>query len=332
MKTAKPLNRDPHLGLIGVFSILISAILYVTAVVTAPVLRVFSIERDINQQVIWVSGFPFLVGLTFMVFDALSLAPRRRLNRTIMNEVVNTEKVTVVLTAYNDESSIGLAVEDFLDHPKVARVIVVDNNSKDGTSKVAKEAGAICVLETKPGYGQCVYRALTEGSNYTDTELVLLCEGDMTFRSDDIDKFLAYARHADVVNGTRIIEQLRQPVTQLTSMMFYGNFVVGKLLELKHLGKGTISDVGTTYKLCRSKFLRENLEMFDPNVNLEFNAHFLEKILDSEFRLVEVPVTFHPRVGESKGGNVSNRRALRVGFRMIAGILIGWKLIASKEK
>jgi glycosyltransferase involved in cell wall biosynthesis len=332
MNAAKPLRRDPHLGLIGVFSILVSAILYVTAVVTAPVLRVLSIERDINQQIIWVSGFPFLVGLIFMVFDALSLAPRRRLNRTIMNEVVNIDKVTVVLTAYNDESSIGLAVEDFLDHPKVARVIVVDNNSKDGTSKVAKEAGAICVLETKPGYGQCVYRALTEGSNYTDTELVLLCEGDMTFRSDDIDKFLAYARHADVVNGTRIIEQLRQPVTQLTSMMFYGNFVVGKLLELKHLGKGTISDVGTTYKLCRSKFLRKNLEMFDPNVNLEFNAHFLEKILDSEFRLVEVPVTFHPRVGESKGGNVSNRRALRVGFRMIAGILFGWKLIASKEK
>jgi glycosyltransferase involved in cell wall biosynthesis len=332
MKTAKPLRRDPHLGLIGAFSILISAILYVSAVITAPVLRVFSIERDINQQIIWVSGFPFLVGLIFMVFDALSLAPRRRLNRTIMNEVVNTEKVTVVLTAYNDESSIGLAVEDFINHPKVARVIVVDNNSKDGTSKVAKEAGAICVLEVKPGYGQCVYRALTEGSNYTDTELVLLCEGDMTFRSDDIDKFLAYARHADVINGTRIIEQLRQPVTQLTSMMFYGNFVVGKLLELKHLGKGTISDVGTTYKLCRSKFLRENLEMFDPNVNLEFNAHFLEKILDSEFRLVEVPVTFHPRVGESKGGNVSNRRALRVGFRMIAGILFGWKLIASKEK
>ena len=332
MQVIKPLKHDPHLGLIGAFGILFAAILYISAVITAPLLRLFSIERDLNQQLIWMSGFPFLLGLMFVVFDALSLAPRRRQHRTIMNEFVNTDKISVVLTAYNDEASVGLAVEDFLKHPKVARVIVVDNNSKDETGKVAREAGAIHVLETKPGYGQCVYRALTEGSMYSDTELVLLCEGDMTFRSDDIDKFLAYARHADVVNGTRIIEQLRQPVTQLTSMMFYGNFVVGKLLELKHLGKGTISDVGTTYKLCRSKFLRENLEMFDPNVNLEFNAHFLEKILDSEFRLVEVPVTFHPRVGVSKGGNVSNRRALRVGFRMIAGILFGWKLLASKEK
>jgi glycosyltransferase involved in cell wall biosynthesis len=332
VKQSTSLSTDPHLGLIGGLLVVLSAFLYSLAVLTTPIFRLLSIERDLNQQVIWISGFPFLVGLIFIVFDTLSLAPRRRSNRTIMHESVNTEKVTVVLTAYNDESSIGLAVEDFIKHPKVARVIVVDNNSKDETSAVAKEAGAICILEARPGYGQCVHRALSEGSQYSDTELVLLCEGDMTFRSDDIDKFLAYARHAHVVNGTRIIEQLRQPVTQLTSLMFYGNFIVAKLLELKHLGKGTISDVGTTYKLCRSKFLRENIEMFDPNVNLEFNAHFLERILDSEFRLVEVPVTFHPRVGESKGGNVSNRRALRVGFRMIAGIVFGWKFIASKEK
>jgi glycosyltransferase involved in cell wall biosynthesis len=332
MKENQPLIRDPHLGLVGAICLLLAAFLYVAAVITVPIFRLLTIETDINEQAIWISGFPFLIGLIFIVFDVLSLAPKRRLNRTIMNEAINTEKVTVVLTAYNDAESIGLAVEDFLKHPKVARVIVIDNNSVDDTSAVAVKAGAICKLETKPGYGQCVYRALSEGAQFTDTELVLLCEGDMTFRSDDIDKFLAYARHADVVNGTRIIEQLRQPITQLTTMMFYGNFVVGKILELKHLGKGTISDVGTTYKLCRSKFLRENLEMFDANVNLEFNAHFLEKILDSDFRLVEVPVTFHPRIGESKGGNVSNRRALKVGFRMLFGILFGWKLIASKER
>jgi hypothetical protein len=138
MKVNKPLKRDPHLGLIGAIGILCAAILYVSAVLTAPILRLFSIERDLNQQLIWMSGFPFLLGLIFVVFDALSLAPRRRLNRTIMNEFVNIEKVSVVLTAYNDEESIGLAVEDFINHPKVARVIVVDNNSKYGTSRVAK--------------------------------------------------------------------------------------------------------------------------------------------------------------------------------------------------
>ena len=49
--------------------------------------------------------------------------------------------LTVVLTAYNDEDSIGLAVEDFLHHPKVERVLVIDNNSRDKTSEVANQSG-----------------------------------------------------------------------------------------------------------------------------------------------------------------------------------------------
>jgi hypothetical protein len=100
---------------------------------------------------------------------------------------------------------------------------------------------------------------------------------------------------------------------------------VAKLLEFKHLGKGTISDVGTTYKICRSDFLRHRLGMFDPSVNLEFNAHFLDRVLGSDLRLVEVPITFHPRVGESKGGNTSNLRATMVGLRMLVGITLGWR-------
>jgi hypothetical protein len=39
---------------------------------------------------------------------------------------------------------------------------------------------------------------------------------------------------------------------------------------------------------------------------------------------VECPITFHARVGESKGGNVNNWRALQVGLRMIAGVVLGW--------
>jgi len=37
--------------------------------------------------------------------------------------------------------------------------------------------------------------------------------------------------------------------------MYYGNLFVGKLLEAKHLGRSTITDVGTTYKLCRKSAL-----------------------------------------------------------------------------
>jgi hypothetical protein len=106
--------------------------------------------------------------------------------------------------------------------------------------------------------------------------------------------------------------------------MYYGNFFVGKLLELKHLGRGTFTDVGTTYKLVRRESLERLMPKLNPNINLEFNAHFLDIALESGERLVECPITFHPRVGISKGGNVNNARALRVGLRMIVGLCIGW--------
>lgn len=284
---------------------------------------------DTLRDIVWWSGSPVFVGFFAILLDILFLYPRRRRGHFLSNQEVDTSEITVVLTAYNDEESIGSAVTDFLNHPLVKRVIVIDNSSKDKTSSVAASAGAIVHVEDQPGYGRCVFRALTEASKYADTETIVLCEGDMTFRAADISKLASYISHGEVVNGTRIVEQLRSPVTQLTTFMFWGNFAGAKLLEFKHLGRGTITDLGTTYKMCRSSFLREHLHEFDPSVNLEFNAHFLDIVLGNGYKLVEAPVTFHPRVGKSKGGNVSDARAIKVGLRMFTGIFFSWKWVRS---
>ena len=318
-------------GLLGVIICIFSGLVFLGAATAAAVQRIFDADQTVVRAVVWYVGAPLLLGISLVVFDAIVLAPKRRGDRTVINENIDYSKVTVVLTAYNDEESIGKSVLDFIENDRVQRVIVVDNNSSDRTSEEASNAGATVVIELRPGYGNCVYRALEEGSEYKDTNAVVLCEGDMTFRSSDLDKLIAYLPHGDVVNGTRIVEQLRNPGTQLTSFMYFGNFFTAKLLEYKYLGRGTISDVGTTYKVCKSDFLRTNLINYDRNVNLEFNAHFLDVTMRNNYRLIEAPITFHPRVGESKGGNVSNIRALLVGLRMIRGILFGWNGLSTKE-
>jgi hypothetical protein len=275
--------------------------------------------------IVWYSGVPVVTGVSLILFDLVVLLPGKRFRKQVLWNPVKNTRLTVVLTAFNDEASIALSVQDFLSHRAVKRVVVVENDSNDNTAEVAANAGALVVCEPRRGYGHCVWRALQEGCRFSDTELTLLCEGDMTFRAHDIDKFLAYISHADIVSGTRISEQLRAPQTQLTTFMYYGNFLAGKLLEVKHLGRGTFTDVGTTYKLCRNTATGYLLPLLNPAINLEFNAHFLDTALKNGVAIVECPVTFHARVGTSKGGNVDNWRALRVGMRMLSGILFGWK-------
>lgn len=282
----------------------------------------------VAEWLVWYSGMPIVLGLVLSLTDVLLFLGHKKPSVPVRYKPILKREVTVALTAYNDEDSIAAAVEDFLGDPLVKRVIVVSNNSRDATFARAQAAGAITFNEESAGYGRCVFRCLSEAVKFDDTELVVLCEGDRTFRAYDIEKLIAYAPHGDIVNGTRIVEPLRHYVTQLSTFMYYGNLFVGKLLEAKHLGRGTITDVGTTYKLCRRESLVRLLPRLNPAVNLEFNAHFLDTALAHGQVLIECPITFHQRVGISKGGNVNNWRGFTVGVRMIQGLLFGWKRLA----
>ena len=322
--------RIPFL-MYGMLSVCLGLVMYlfgVLLVIPRYLLGLNLILLPINEWIVWYSGVPIIGGCALALGDLLFLFKiKRRSNGVHVDEIVNL-RLTVALTAYNDEESISSAVSDFLLHPLVRRVIVVSNNSVDATFERAVAAGAITVNETAPGYGHCVYRCFNEALNYDDSDLIVLCEGDRTFRAFDIDKLVAYAPHAEIVNGTRTVECLRQYSTQLSTFMYYGNLFVGKLLEAKHLGRSTITDVGTTYKLCRKSALTQLLTQLDPTVNLEFNAHFLDRALENGLTVVECPITFHERVGISKGGNASDWRALKVGGRMMIGIIFGWRWLA----
>src|SRR5215469_670736 len=284
-----------------------------------------SILEPIDERIVWYSGVPIMGGFGLMLADLIFLFSFKRRHNRVKVDDIGEKRVTVALTAYNDQESIGPAVLDFLSHPMVQRVIVVSNNSVDATFERAAAAGAVTINETAPGYGRCVFRCLSEALNYDNSDLIVLCEGDRTFRAFDIDKLIAYAPHADIVNGTRTVECLRAYSTQLSTFMYYGNLFVGKLLEAKHLGRATITDVGTTYKLCRKAALIQLLPRLFPAVHLEFNAHFIDAALGSGLSIVECPITFHERVGISKGGNASNLRAFKTGSRMIFGIIFGWR-------
>ncbi|MGV6802096.1 MAG: glycosyltransferase [bacterium] len=320
------ISRQPWL-MIAIYIILAGMGMYLFGVALSVPRYLFGLDaqlRPVAEWCVWYSGVPVFLGLSIALADVLIFFERKRAPRFYRDDPVGDGKVTVALTAYNDEESIAPAVKDFLDHPRVARVIVVSNNSSDETYQKAQQAGALTFNEMTPGYGACVFRCYQEAVKFEDTELVVLCEGDRTFRAADIDKLVSFSPHADIVNGTRIVEMLRERNTQLTTFMFYGNLFVAKLLEAKHLGKATLTDVGSTYKLVRREALERILPVLDRDVNLPFNAHFMDIALANDFSLIECPITFHPRIGLSKGGNTDNIRAMHVGLNMVRGVTLGW--------
>ena len=320
-----------HLLMWGVICICFAGTMYLFGVAMVVPRAIFPSHwlLAVNEWIVWYSGVPLSLGMLLAGLDLFLLLGRKRSTRAnVRYEKVASPRLIVALTAYNDEQSIVEAVADFRAHPLVDEVIVVSNNSVDATFALAREAGATVVNEERPGYGRCVWRCFTE-SVARNSDLVVLCEGDRTFRAYDLDKLIAFIDHADIVNGTRTVERLRARDTQLSTFMYYGNLFVGKILEAKHLGRSTVTDVGTTFKLCRRDALIRLMPHLDPSVNLEFNAHFLDIALGRGLDLVECPITFHPRVGISKGGNVNNGRALRVGVRMLLGVIFGWKGLAT---
>lgn len=151
--------------------------------------------RRMIEFVIWYSAKPVVFGALLITADLFFVVQFKRKFKQFRNDPLPSQRVTVALTAYNDEESIAASVRDFIESPLVVRVIVISNNSTDRTAQRAAEAGAIVHNESMQGYGACVVRALREASSFTDTELVVLCEGDMAFRSYDLPKLLASFIH-----------------------------------------------------------------------------------------------------------------------------------------
>jgi glycosyltransferase involved in cell wall biosynthesis len=230
--------------------------------------------------------------------------------------------VSVILPAYNEAANITRAVRDFLAVAAVDEVIVVDNNSRDGTGKLARAAGARVILETKQGYGNALQRGLREAT----TDYIVLAEPDGTFVATDVLKLLPYAAELDMVMGTRTTRELIWEQANMGWFLRVGNWAVAKLLQLLFDGP-SLSDCGCTLRLIR----REAAEKIVGKLTVG-DSHFLPEMvilaLLNGLRIIEVPVNYRARVGESKitGSRVTT---LKVGARMI-GLILRYRLSARR--
>ena len=204
------------------------------------------------------------------------------------------QKISVVFPAYNEADNIASAVQDFLATEVVDEIIVVDNNSVDGTAELARSAGAVVVHEPKQGYGNALQRGLREGTG----DLIVMAEPDGTFMGEDIHKLLAYADEFDMVCGTRTTKELIWNNANMGWFLRMGNIMVAKMLELL-FGGPSLSDCGCTMRLIK----QEALNRFIGQLTVG-GSHFLPEMvilaLLHSVKIIEISVNYRGRRGISK--------------------------------
>lgn len=225
-----------------------------------------------------------------------------------------TKRVSVIFPAYNEEENIRRAIEDFFLPGVVDEIIVVNNNSRDGTDEEAQKTRARVVLETRQGYGYALRRGLREATG----DLVVMAEPDGTFVGRDILKLLAYSEDFGIVCGTRTTRELIWEGANMGWFLRVGNWIVAKLLQFLY-GGPALTDCGCTLRLVE----RSALARIQDKLTVG-GSHFLPEMvilsLKERIPLIEIPVNYRGRIGESKiTGNLKG--TILTGARMIWLIL-----------
>ena len=199
-------------------------------------------------------------------------------------------RVSVIIPTHNEAQAIGRVLAD-LPPDLVTEVIVVDSNSNDGTPEIAADNGAHVVQEPRRGYGRACLTGLAKTNS---PDIVVFLDGDYSDRPSELPILLGpiIQGHADITLGSRLRQQ-RIPAA-LPWHQAFGNRLAAGLIRFLYGPK--ISDLGP-FRAGRADVLRA-LELEETTYG--WAVEMILKGTLAGFRVVEVPVSYYPRIGKSK--------------------------------
>lgn len=134
-------------------------------------------------------------------------------------------KVSVVIPCYNEEKNIGKVINSI---PKgVFEIIVVDNNSTDKTSEIARKMGAKVVREERKGYGFALKKGIKEAKG----DIIVTLDGDGQHPGEKILDLVDYLikNDLDFLNASRFPLQNKKsmPLTRI-----FGNYLLTFIVKI----------------------------------------------------------------------------------------------------
>ena len=221
--------------------------------------------------------------------------------------------VSIIIPALNEKLTIGKVIDEIPkeDLQKVGygvEIVVVDNNSTDGTAEIAKEKGVKVIVESIKGKG----RAVRTGFKSVSGDFIFILDADYTYPATYIPRMLEFLREGcDVVIGSRLKGQMKEGA--MSRMNLVGNRLLVFMANI--LYRTRISDLCTGYWGLTRRVIEE-LELNAEGFELE--AAMFAEIAKKGYNIAEVPICYRRR---TTPGTLSTLKD---------GIKIGWTLLTMR--
>jgi len=237
-----------------------------------------------------------------------------------------TERALVIVPTYNELSNLGQIVPDILAQDERIEILVVDDNSPDGTGELAdelaKENPRIHTIHRagKQGLGT----AYITGFHWAlerDYEYVLEMDADHSHDPKHLPEFLEAVQDADLVLGSRYLDGrvtvVNWPMTRL--ILSYAANIYARLVTGNKL-----CDATGGFKCFRRRVL-ETIELDSVRSNgYSFQIEMSFRAKRKGFRITEIPIVFVDRTdGESKMSGAIVREAVWMVWRLRLQAIFG---------
>lgn len=210
------------------------------------------------------------------------------------------KKISVIVPCYNEEKGIGKVIDGIpkkrlkeLGYEVV--IIVIDNNSKDKTSEVARKKGAKVIFEEKQGKGNAIRTAFNKISK--DTKYVIMLDGDDTYKGMEIPRLIEplESGFSDVIIGSRLEGRMNSNAMSFSHRVanWFFTFIT------RHFYGANVSDTCTGFFAWKVEVVRE-LKKHIESPGFAIEAEMITKISRLGYSIFSVPITYDPRHGESK--------------------------------
>ncbi len=222
------------------------------------------------------------------------------------------QKIAILIPCYNEAKTIEKVVKDYRKALPMADIYVYDNNSTDGTDKIARKAGAIVRYEYRQGKGNVIRTMFRD----IDADCYLMIDGDDTYPAESAVEMceLVLSGRADMVIGDRLSSTYFVENKRLFHN--FGNKIVR--FSINFLFKNEVKDIMTGYRAFSYEFVKGFPVL---SKGFEIETEMTIHAVDKNFKIVEVPVTYRDR----PSGSVSKLNTYSDGIKVLNTIAVLFK-------